>query len=297
VLAGAQGGPDGAVSLWGRDPAYTGPTITAGTVPPLVDPTQLLLGSVSDQPVERAARPVATVRGVALADVPETPPAVVLGYQPEFHPARDHWFADIAMDDGPALWPFVRLALARYQPSSIDGCSLSPLGLTSWVQPLPTRTTTVNRPDENRVRVTVSGVVALLRAPRVVGAVAGDDLDADTPMGQAARIDALLAGTRIVMARLERLPEGGSDLQWETVTYRRLPVVGSGTEFTMRVTWSGDLRLPEPLELRTPGSSTSSWRVVVEEQELLDADDPDQPNSAGQTVIVRRTVFADTIPL
>ena len=301
VLAGAQGGPDGAVSLWGRDPTYLGPTITAGTVPPLVDPTQLLLGTVSDQPVERSARPVATARGIALADVPETPPAVVLGYQPEFHPARDHWFADIAMDDGPDLWPFVRLALARYQPSSIDGCSLSPIGLTSWVQPLPTRTTTVNRPDENRVRVTVSGVIAFMRAPRlgggVAGGVAGDDLDADTPMGQAARIDALLAGTRIVMARLEHLPEGASDLQWETVTYRRLPVVGAGTEFTMRVTWSGELRLPEPLELRTPGSPTSAWRVVVEEQELLDADDPDQPNSANQTVIVRRTVFADTIPL
>jgi hypothetical protein len=35
----------------------------------------------------------------------------------------------------------------------------------------------------------------------------------------------------------------------------------------------------------------------VEEQELLDADDPDQPNSAVHAVIVRRTVFADTIPL
>jgi len=270
-------------------------------VPPLVDPTQLLLGTVSDQPVERAARPVTTVRGVALADVPETPPALVLGYQPEFHPARDHWFADIAMDDGPDLWPFVRLALGRYEPRSIDGCSLSPIGLTSWVQPLPTRTTTVNRPDENRVRVTVSGVIALLRAPRLgggdVGGVAGDDLDGDTPMGQAARIDALLAGTRIVMARLYHLPDGASDLQWETVTYRRLPVVGAGTELTMRVTRSGELRLAEPLGLRTPGSPTSAWRDVVEEQELLLADDPDQPNSADHAVIVRRTVFADTIPL
>lgn len=63
------------------------------------------------------------------------------------------------------------------------------------------------------------------------------------------------------------------------------------------MTWSGELRLPEPLELRTPGTSASAWRVVVEEQELLDADDPDQPNIAGQTVTVRRTVFADTIPL
>jgi hypothetical protein len=72
------------------------------------------------------------------------------------------------------------------------------------------------------------------------------------------------------MARVERLPEGASDLQWEAVTYRRLPVVGQGGESTLRVTWSG---------------------------ELLDADDPDAPNSAGQTVTVRRTVYADTILL
>jgi hypothetical protein len=297
VVGGAQGAPDGAVSLWGRDPAYTGPTIKAATTPPLLDPTQLLLGTVSDQPLGRAARPVVTVPGVDLVDVSETPPVTVLGYQPEFHPQRDHWFADIAMDDGPDLWPFVRLAVARYQPSSIDGCSLSPVSLTSWVQPLPTRTTTVNRPDETHVRVTVTGVIALLRSPRGGGGVSGDELDADTPTGQAARVDALLAATRIMTARVERRPEGASDLQWEAVTYRRLPVVGDGTENTMRVTWSGELPLFEPLELRTPGTPDSAWRVVVEEEELLDADDPDAPNLYGQTVIVRRTVFADTIPL
>ena len=297
VVAGGQGGPDGSVSLWGRDPVYTGPTIKAGTAPPLLDPTQLLLGSVADGRLPRSARPVVTARDVPLADLPETPPATVLGYQPEFHPGRDHWFADIAIDDGPDLWPFVRLALARYQPDSIDGCHLSPIGLTSWVQPLPTRTTTVSRPDAAHVRVTVTGVVALLRAPRVVGAVQGDDLDADTPLGQDARIDALLAGTRIVTARVEHRPEGASDLQWETVTYRRLPAVGNAGENTLRVTWSGELRLFDPLELRTPGTSSSDRRVVVEEQELLDADDPDAPNLAGQTVTVRRTVYADTIPL
>jgi hypothetical protein len=298
VLAGAQGGPDGAVSLWGRDPAYTGPTITAGTVPPLLDPTQLFLGTVADVPLSRTARPVATARDVALVDLPETPPATILGYQPEFHPDRDHWFTDIAVDDGPDLWPFVRLAVARYQPDSIDGCALSPIGLTSWVQPLPTRTATVSRPDVGRVRVTVTGVVALLRDARDAGVgVSGDELDADTPLGDAARLDAIVATSRVVTARVERLPEGASNLQWEAVTYRRLPVVGQGGESTMRVTWSGELRLPEPLELRTPGPAGSSWRVVVEEQELLDADDPDAPNIAGQTVTVRRTVYADTVPL
>ena len=62
------------------------------------------------------------------------------------------------------------------------------------------------------------------------------------------------------------------------------------------MTWSGELALPAPVALQTPGRSTS-WRVVVEEQELLDADAPGVPNDQGQTVTVARTVYADTIAL
>ena len=253
VLAGAQGGPDGAVSLWGRDPAYTGPTITAGTVPPLVDATQLLLGTVSDQPVERSARPVSTARGVALADVPETPPAVVLGYQPEFHPAtrplvRGH-------RDGRRARPLaVRPAGARALPAQLDR-RVQPLAGRPDV--VGTAATDADHDGEPAGREPRPGHRHRRHRPAAGAAggrgVAGDDLDADTPMGQAARVDALLAGTRIVTARVERRPEGASDLQWETVTYRRLPVVGTGTELTMRVTWSGELAAARTAGAPHPG--------------------------------------------
>ncbi len=302
VLAGPAGGPDASVSLWGRDPVYTGPTIGSATTPPLLEPGLLLVEAVAQTVVPRPGRPVAPVATVPLADVADTPDARVLGYQPEYHPDRGQWFVDVAMDDGPDLWPFVRLAVARYQPSAITGCSLSAVGLTSWVQPLPTRTVTVSRPDAGHVRVTLTGVVALLRAPRRgdgaggVEEIPGEELDADSPTGLLLRLDDVVGRTRVVTASLQQLPDGGSDLQWATVATKRLRVVGRGAPDTLRVTWSGELALPGPVDLQTPGRSTS-WRVVVEEQELLDADAPGVSNDQGQTVTVARTVYADTIAL
>lgn len=40
-------------------------------------------------------------------------------------PERGLWFCDIEIDTGAAYWPFVRLALARYQPCSTEGAHLS----------------------------------------------------------------------------------------------------------------------------------------------------------------------------
>ena len=210
------------------------------------------------------------------------------------------------MEDGPALWPFLRLAVARYQEHSIAGCALSPIGLTGWVQPLPTRTTTVSRPDADRVRVTVTGAVAFLRVRRRhedgAGADGVADLDADTPTGGAAAFDRLLRLTRTVHATVQVLPDGASDLEWHTVARRRLPAVGVGDETTFRVTWTGELALPPvgarpvPLDLRTPGTQLR-WRVLVEERELLDADPVDEPNISGAPTLVPRVVYADAIPL
>jgi hypothetical protein len=91
------------------------------------------------------------------------------------------------------------------------------------------------------------------------------------------------------------LDDGASDLQWRTVATRRLPAVGFGDETTFRVTWTGELPCPG-VPLATPGSS-ATWRVLVEESELLDADAPDVPNAEGRTVLVPRTVYLDTIAL
>jgi hypothetical protein len=303
VVSADGGGPDDSVSLWGRDPVYQGASIRSATRPPLVEAAHLLLQAVAGQTVPRTARPVTPGTPVALVDVAGTPTAQVHGYRPEYHPGRGQWFVDVAVDDGPALWPFVRLAVARYQPSSIDGCALSPIGLTSWVQPLPTRTCTVSRPDARSVRVTVTGTVALLRTPRrgeQPPDTPGGELDADTPTGSLAAADAVVAMSRRVRATLQFLPEGASDLQWEMVSTQRLRLSGVGDETTFRATWTGSLTVPvdgsAPVELRTPGTS-QRWRVLVEEEELLDADAPDRPNADGATVLVPRTVYADTIPL
>lgn len=300
--------PERTISLWGRDPVYLGAPTGSALTPPLVEVGHLVLEAVGGAVVDRAARPVLPAATVPLVDLPagEGGPALgrVLAYRPEYHPGRGQWFVDVALDDGPALWPFVRLAVARYQPDSIAGCHLSPVGLTSWVQPLPTRTATVNRPDEARVRVTVSGAVAFLRGLRRDG---GDEqvpveLDADTPTGATALVDQVLARSRTVHATVQVLPDGATDLEWRTVSSRRLPVVGVGPSGSYRVTWSADLALPHPgardvpLELRTPGSQPR-WRVLVEERELLDADPVDEPNLTGTPTRTSRVVYADAIPL
>jgi len=298
VLSGGNDEPDGTISLWGRDPIYQGASVTDGTAPPLVEPSQLLLQTVGGVVVSQAAGPVTPSLPQVLVDVDGQPTAKILGYRPEFHPGRGLWFVDVAMGDVPALWPFVRLAVARYQASSIDGCTLSPVTLTSWMQPLPTRTCTVSRPDRATVRVTLTGTMAALRLSRLTPDPA--DPDADTPTGQLAALDALLAVSRTVDVHLQKLPDGGSDLQWTTVSSKRLHLVGMGTEADFHVTWGGDLALPEepepPVELRTPGSA-AQWRVLVEENELLDADLPGVANSQGLTTPVPRVVYADTIHL
>ncbi|MCL3862338.1 hypothetical protein [Actinotalea sp. K2] len=297
--------PDATISLWGRDPTVLGAATGPATLPPLLRAGHLLVQMVGGTTLDEPARPVLPVAAVPLVDLAGAPVASVLAYRPEYHPERGLWHVDIALDDGPALWPFVRLAVGRYQPDSIEGCALSAVGLTSWVQPLPTRTATVNRPDEDHVRVTVTGAVAFLRTPRRGEdgpRSAGDDLDADTPTGAAAAFDALLAQSRTMHASVQVLPDGAGDLGWVTVAERRLPAVGVGDESSFRVTWSGGLDLPAPharpapLELRTPGDQPR-WRVLIEERELLDADPVDRPNASGATSITPRVVYADAVVL
>ena len=108
-------------------------------------------------------------------------------------------------------------------------------------------------------------------------------------------VDDVVGRTRTLTATLQHRPEGGSNLRWQARSSRQLRVVGHDDEATLRVTWSGELTQP-PFELRTPGESTT-WRLLVEAQVLLDADAPRIANAEDRTVRTRRTVYLDTIPL
>ncbi|MFD9669854.1 hypothetical protein ACFWAY_51335 [Rhodococcus sp. NPDC059968] len=74
-------------------------------------------------------------------------------------PNGENWYADIELailDGSPSYNPFVQLAVARYQPNSLDGLELSPIVLTGKVPLLPDRRVVVDRSD-NTVLVTVEG--------------------------------------------------------------------------------------------------------------------------------------------
>jgi hypothetical protein len=74
-------------------------------------------------------------------------------------PGGDRWYADLefVFPAGQDTYdPFVRLALARYQPSSLPNLELSAMVVTDTVPVLPDRRVVVDR-SGNTVRVTVSG--------------------------------------------------------------------------------------------------------------------------------------------
>ena len=319
--AKARQAPDGATSLWAADPIVQhGGATTNPTVPPLLKFDQLVLDVVETGAAEAVGirppldgevfggrdrgwpdgpgNPVALAASVPLRDVRGHPAVRVLGYQPEFDEATGRWFVDVALQETPALWPFVRLAVARFQPQSIEGCSLSPVALTGWVQPLPSRTLTVSRPDPGHVQVTLTGVVSWLRFdPHGGPELQGDQLSADSPTGDAATRASRLQQSRTVRATVQSRVAGAGDLEWSTVSASALLAVSVEEAGAFRATWTGSVLLPESEgspSLRQPGSVESDWRVLVEEHELLDAD-PTVPGVAG--VPVPRLVYADGVAL
>ena len=105
------------------------------------------------------ANPVASRVGMRLVEL-ETPDVGVVGFKPVFDKPGKRWFADIEMHAGQAYFPFVRLAVARFQPESIAGVHLSSVVLTDFVQIVPERTATydlANMVAGGEVEVTLEG--------------------------------------------------------------------------------------------------------------------------------------------
>ena len=136
--------PDGATSLWAADPIVQSTAAPRRTRPcrrcsPSTSwcSTSLETGAAGavgiQPPLRRRGRsgvataagrhapgnPVAVAGSVPLRDVRGHPTVRVLGYQPEYDEASGRWFVDVALQETPALWPFVRLAVAPL-PARLD---------------------------------------------------------------------------------------------------------------------------------------------------------------------------------
>jgi hypothetical protein len=204
------------ITQWGLDPLWD-----AGSVDPVPS-----TGSF--------AATARTALGLTIEESPQT--VDVAGYTVGYDAGRELWYCDVVFDDVPAYTPFVRLALARYQPSSIPGVELSHVVLADFAQLAPDRSASL-----------ALDPATATQARLVVGGLAPDGP----------------AQSTVTVTVETRVSEIGSDLGWTPAA----PDVASATEDTPApsrpesVLWSGTISFAtEP----SPGE----FRVVVREFEV-----------------------------
>ena len=128
------------VTGYGRDPLFVSGNVKA---PP----------ALGDFPLA-----VAAGKSLILAEQTGTVGfADVAGHQVQWDPDRKLWFSDIEINVGNSYWPFVKLALVRYQPASLSGVEMSRVVQADFIQLGASRTATLTFPTANTVQVTVSG--------------------------------------------------------------------------------------------------------------------------------------------
>ncbi|MET8506317.1 hypothetical protein ABZV60_16895 [Streptomyces sp. NPDC004787] len=173
------------------------------------------------------------------AEIPEYPgqPVMIAAHEVNFDEERDLWYADIeiegAMGGDSTFFPFVRLALARYQPNSITGQELSPVVRTDITQLTPSRTATVTGTGATRsVTVhgraysgTANGVRPQMHAileQRTPG-VSDSDLGW-TPAGAPVALQVSVSGNQAHWTGTVALPAGSAEKRIRVEEYLALPL-------------------------------------------------------------------------
>ena len=157
------------VTQWGNDPIWESPFV-AGAYPtpsnfPLhrsaADPDGKWLPAFA--PAEEADQPPGPfpTTGLEHPDLrnPKAQSVVdIAAHDVHFDEVRKLWFCDIEVAWGAAYYPFIRLALARYQPVALHGAHLSNVVLADFMQLVPDRWLNVTQTRDARTRlVTVFG--------------------------------------------------------------------------------------------------------------------------------------------
>jgi hypothetical protein len=181
------GDPDQFVTHWGADPIW-------GSDRPDTGPY------IHQFPLRTA---VGT--GLSLLEAPNNKVTAV-GHQPQFDPVRKLWYCDLQLDAGTSYFPFVRLALARYQPYSIDGHHLSRIVFPDFVQLVTERTAGYTKIGTSAVSVTLRGPGGFTQTAALVTLFTSFD-----PAS-------VLKLSRFAIAQFERLPSSATtDMAWVPV--------------------------------------------------------------------------------
>lgn len=313
------------VTQWGADPTWS-----AGAVRRAAPPAASFALAVTAGPIAQARLdPVIPERegdlpseafrltGLPLPGVPGNATVDVAPHLVGWDAERGLWYADIVVDPGRAYAPFIRLALARYQPVSSPGSHLSPVATTEVVQLLPDRLAVLTRTSDLVYRVGLYGHAPQVRRKAVqfaverLGADAGTDLGWEPLRGVTVGVPPATTAEPPPRPLQPRATPGGE---------RTAPPVTAGTgealaeeaqallaarrfdEIVRRPDLVDLLRPPliHEVEVRLPRvrEEGERLRLVITESEVRDADehhfDPPPPRESDPR---RRVVYLETIEL
>jgi hypothetical protein len=303
------------VTQWGADPIWRGGAVQ-GVAPPAARfalavtaapiPQALLDPTIPDREGDLPAGPL-DVTGLPLPGTPVEQTVDIAPHLVRWDPVRQLWYADIVVDPGTAYTPFIRLALARYQPISAFGSHLSPAVSTEVVQLLPDRLAVLTRSDPTSLHVGLYGHgpqqrrrtvrFAVERLPADAGSDLGweplagatveelaDEADADRrPTADRTRVATAAHEPLLAEARQLIADRRFADLvvRKELIDVLRPPVIGEAR-----------IVLPGP---RPEGER---WRLVVIEYEVRSTDpehvDPVPPPERDPRL---RVVYLETLEL
>jgi hypothetical protein len=248
------------VSLLGADEAHRSPTTTIGLR------AEHCLNAVQ-------------VEGAMVQELVDTPESAmelqVVAFDPKFDAAEQRWYADIHIDATDVYFPFLRLALVRYQFHSVPGegagdarerYSVSPVVLTEPVPLLP----------ERRLR-TVSPV--------------NPDI---TPVEEQF-LGAMLTGTTYVLPSPEHagpLPGGLATVTARCQRRTNQHVTGTGDDWTTVKTFEFGRSDDGSWGISVPVSELANvGRILVVEEDHA----PYDPAVPQPTALASRVVYADII--
>ncbi len=233
------------VSQWGMDPIWTSQPLDVDT-----------------PSTTHFTRAVATDSDLSLDELPGTPVSVA-GHEVGYDEERQLWFCDIDIDVGDAYYPFIRLALARYQPDSVNDAHLSRVVLADFAQVAPDRTVSVAFTSDP-----IDLIVTLARP--------GYERSAGIREGAVIEVT--------VEQRIEGRP---GELGWAPVSGGVFPLELPELRRSATPVWTGVVSLPEPRGARR-------FRLVIREYEQHLFMETDR---ATETRTVRRLVYADVLEI
>lgn len=235
------------ITQWGADPIWS--TDSVSSLPDIAN----FPGIVKEVP--------GSYKDLSLQETSEIK-VQVAGHVVAYDPTRKLWYCDIEVNTGNSYYPFIRMALARYQPSSIDGAELSRVVLADYAQVAPDRSVVITydlyNPD--LLNVVVAGIT--YRTP-------------STPSDISRTVEISIESRR---------EEIGGDLGWEAAI--GASVIPDAGEASGDLLWKGRAQLP------SGHAEDQKFRLVIKEYEQLF-----KGYEVDPTEIAKRLVFAEIIEL